>query len=108
MLIVKSYKNMYSGTSLLRPPRGLAESGLNRQVVLIDRSFITQYCFFGLKDCGLYRQVVLIERWSLVEGPLYLNIKSCVFTNGKKSDYFCSLKGVRQGENYLCYCFPLT
>ena len=38
---------------------------------------------------------------------LYANIKSCVFMNSKKSEYFESLMGVRQGENLSPLLFSL-
>ena len=38
---------------------------------------------------------------------LYSQVKSCVFLNGKKSDYFISARGVRQGENLSPLLFSL-
>ncbi len=38
---------------------------------------------------------------------MYNNIKSCNFLNGEKSEYFTSLKGVRQGENLSPLLFSL-
>ena len=38
---------------------------------------------------------------------LYAQVKSCVFPNGKKSDYFISARGVRQGENLSPLLFSL-
>jgi exonuclease III len=38
---------------------------------------------------------------------MYTNIKSCVFVNGVKSDSFCSMIGVRQGENLSPLLFSL-
>ena len=43
----------------------------------------------------------------LVITNLYKNIKSCVFLNDEKSDYFSSYKGVRQGENLSPVLFSL-
>ena len=42
---------------------------------------------------------------------MYANIKSCVSLGGEQSDYFISLKGVRQGETcHHCYshCLLMT
>ena len=38
---------------------------------------------------------------------MYANIKSCVSLGGEQSDYFISLKGVRQGENLSPLLFSL-
>ena len=38
---------------------------------------------------------------------MYENVKSCVFVNGMKSDFFVSLAGVRQGENLSPLLFSL-
>merc|ERR1711891_137287 len=38
---------------------------------------------------------------------LYAQIKSCVFLNGEKSDFFISARGVRQGENLSPLLFSL-
>lgn len=38
---------------------------------------------------------------------IYSDIKSCIFTNGEKSEFFASLKGVRQGENLSPLLFSL-
>ena len=38
---------------------------------------------------------------------LYLQVKSCVFLDGKKSDFFISARGVRQGENLSPLLFSL-
>ena len=38
---------------------------------------------------------------------LYAQVKSCVFLNGKKSDFFISARGVRQGENLSPLLFSL-
>ena len=38
---------------------------------------------------------------------LYVQVKSCVFLNGKKSDFFISARGVRQGENLSPLLFSL-
>ena len=38
---------------------------------------------------------------------LYERVKSCVFLNGKKSDFFISARGVRQGENLSPLLFSL-
>ena len=38
---------------------------------------------------------------------MYKNIKSCVLSNGKKSDFFASNLGVRQGENLSPLLFTL-
>ena len=38
---------------------------------------------------------------------LYANVKSCVFCNGQKSQFFESLTGVRQGENLSPLLFSL-
>ena len=35
---------------------------------------------------------------------LYAQIKSCVFLNGEKSEFFVSTRGVKQGENYSPFC----
>ncbi len=38
---------------------------------------------------------------------LYSNVKSCVFLNGQKSEYFVAARGVRQGENLSPLLFAL-
>ena len=38
---------------------------------------------------------------------LYAQVKSCVFLDGKKSDFFISARGVRQGENLSPLLFSL-
>ena len=38
---------------------------------------------------------------------MYANIKSCVFVDGNFSEYFISLRGVRQGENLSPLLFAL-
>ena len=38
---------------------------------------------------------------------MYAQIKSCVFLNGEKSDFFISARGVRQGENLSPLLFSL-
>ena len=38
---------------------------------------------------------------------IYENVKSCVFVNGMKSEFFVSLAGVRQGENLSPLLFSL-
>ena len=38
---------------------------------------------------------------------MYVQIKSCVFLNGEKSDFFISARGVRQGENLSPLLFSL-
>ena len=38
---------------------------------------------------------------------LYAQIKSCVFLNGEKSEFFVSTRGVRQGENLSPLLFSL-
>ena len=38
---------------------------------------------------------------------MYKNIKSCVYVNGAKSEFFASLTGVRQGENLSPLLFAL-
>ena len=38
---------------------------------------------------------------------MYAQVKSCVFLNGKKSDFFISARGVRQGENLSPLLFSL-
>ena len=38
---------------------------------------------------------------------MYAQIKSCVFLNGEKSDFFISVRGVRQGENLSPLLFSL-
>ena len=38
---------------------------------------------------------------------LYAQVKSCVFLNGNKSDFFISARGVRQGENLSPLLFSL-
>ena len=38
---------------------------------------------------------------------LYAQIKSCVFLNGEKSEFFISTRGVRQGENLSPLLFSL-
>jgi len=62
----------YSGTCVIRPPSGLVKIGLILQVVLLDRSAITNVNAYGLFKSGLHRQVVLLERWSFRQVPLYI------------------------------------
>ena len=38
---------------------------------------------------------------------IYQCVKSCVFVNANKSDYFMSYRGVRQGENLSPLLFSL-
>ena len=38
---------------------------------------------------------------------MYQGIKSCVFSEGRESDYFISCKGVRQGENLSPFLFAI-
>ena len=38
---------------------------------------------------------------------LYQNVKSCVELNGKKSDYFCCNRGVRQGDSFSPHFFAI-
>ena len=38
---------------------------------------------------------------------IYSNIKSCIIVNGRRSPYFSSMMGVRQGENLSPLLFSL-
>ena len=57
--------------------------------------------WFKLYNAGISGKILNVIK------NMYKQIKSCVFTNGSKSEYFVSLTGVRQGENLSPLLFSL-
>ena len=54
-----------------------------------------------LLQCGIHGKILNVIK------NMYTDIKSCVYSNGNKSEYFTSLRGVRQGENLSPLLFSL-
>ena len=54
-----------------------------------------------LINCGIQGKILNVIK------SMYAQIKSCVFLNGEKSDFFISARGVRQGENLSPLLFSL-
>ena len=59
--------------------------------------------WYKLDKNGIYKQ----SRIYKIIVSMYDNVKSCVFCNNEKSDYFVSLTGVKQGENLSTFLFTL-
>lgn len=59
--------------------------------------------WYKLDKCGVTENTKIFK----VVKNMYSNIKSCIFLNGKKSEFFASTLGVRQGENLSPLLFSL-
>ena len=59
--------------------------------------------WYKLNNCGVYRTSKVYN----IIVNMYENVKSCVFSASKKSNYFTSNAGVRQGENLSPLLFAL-
>lgn len=69
-----------------------------------------QKAFDKIEHCLLWKKLInsnITGKLFSVIKNLYKDIKSCVFLEGKKSDFFVSNIGVRQGENLSPFLFSL-
>ena len=104
------FRSGYSTNDHIFLLQGIVELFINRKKKLftafIDyaKAFDTvsrEALWHKLLTCGINGKILDVIR------SLFTNIKSCVYMNGTKSEYFASLKGVRQGENLSPLLFSL-